>query len=258
MASKACIFCGGTPLTREHLWPDWLRRELEIKAGFDWRMQQESDGTTTRDQAWTAPPFNQQVKAVCARCNNGWMSEIESAAKPILQALVRAEGRQLHRRMQRTLATWAFLKACIFDELHPAERTVPEAHRQFLYEHKEPPPDGVWIRVATYEARDIGHYAYQGIRLGKRGEPEPAEVTVYFVTMTAVALVLQVTGSLLDEWRFKDVPYPDEFAVAEIWPSSARVDFKQRNLLTHETLIGFTKALYNVMGSLTAPVPRPL
>ena len=119
VAANTCIFCGGAPLTREHLWPDWLRRELEIKVGFDWRIQQESEGSTTRDHAWTAPPFNQQVRAVCARCNSGWMSDIESAAKPILQALIRADGRQLHRRMQRTLATWGFLKACIFDDFIP-------------------------------------------------------------------------------------------------------------------------------------------
>ena len=23
-----CIFCGGTPLSREHIWADWLRRYI--------------------------------------------------------------------------------------------------------------------------------------------------------------------------------------------------------------------------------------
>ena len=258
VASDGCIFCGSTPLTREHLWPDWLRRELAIKIGFDHRLQQEEDGFSTRDDAWSAPPFNQQVKAVCAQCNNGWMADIESTAKPILDPLVRGRGRRLHRRLQRTLATWAFLKACVFDELHPAERAVPSEHRRYLYEHKEPPADGVWIRLATYEARDIGHYAYQGMRLGRRDEPEPPEPTVYFVTITIGALVVQVSGSLLEDWRFQNVPYPDDFAIAEIWPASASVDFAQRNVLTHETLLGLSKVLYNVIGKLTGGVPKPI
>ena len=216
MTTSGCIFCGGRPLTREHLWPDWLRRELQIQQPFDFRIEQERGGVETRDVSFRAPPFTQQVRAVCAVCNNGWMSTIEEAAKPILQPLIRARGRRLHRREQRTLATWALLKACVFDQLHPQEPAVPTAHSQHLYAHREPRSDGLWIRLATYEARELGHYAYQGIRLAREGEPEPAEATVYFVTFTVGALVLQLTGSLIPEWSFEDVPYPPEFMVAEM------------------------------------------
>jgi len=27
-ASKYCIFCGGSPATREHIWADWLTQYL--------------------------------------------------------------------------------------------------------------------------------------------------------------------------------------------------------------------------------------
>lgn len=256
MTTTGCIFCGGTPLTREHFWPNWLRRELDISQAIPFRIEQEYLGVETRDVRFQAPPFDQQVRAVCAVCNNGWMAAIEEAAKPILLPLVQAEGRRLHRAQQRALATWVVLKACVFDEVHPLERAVPTAHRQYLFAHRVPPAEGVWVRLATYEARDLAHYAYQGIRLGRQaGEPPPSEPTVYFVTLTVGALVTQLSGSLVPEWSFADVPYPAEFGLAAIWPTSASVEFAQRNVMTHETLLSFTKLLYNVVGRLSGGVP---
>jgi hypothetical protein len=251
-----CIFCGGTPLTREHLWPDWLRRELRIRERHRFRIEQEEDGVETRDIRFEAPPFDQKVKAVCAACNGGWMSEIEARAKPLLQPLMRAEGRRLHRSQQRALSQWALLKACVFDEVHPQERVVPSPHRQHLYVHKEPPTEGFWVRLATYEAQEIGHYAYQGLKLARDDQPDPTEPTVYFVTLTVGALVVQMTGSLLD-WSFARVPYPPELDVVDIWPTSGGVTFAQRNVMTHDTMVGFTKALYNVIGRLAGGAPPP-
>jgi hypothetical protein len=185
------------------------------------------------------------------------MSKIEADAKPILSHLIRARGRRLPDGKQRKLATWALLKACVFDELHPNERAVPTEHRQYLFENSTPPADGVWVRLATYEARDIGHYAYQGMKLVPEGDPEPSEPTVYFVTITIGALVVQITGSMLSDWTFASVPYPPELNVAEIWPPTPTVEFVQSNLMVHSTLVGYTKLLYNVVGKLTGGAPPP-
>ena len=108
-----CIFCGSTPLTKEHLWPDWLRRKVELGQPFEHRIEDEIDGVEARDVTFMTPPFKQVVKAVCGGCNGGWMSAIEAAAKPILLDLIYARGRMLDPDDQRRLATWAFLKACV-------------------------------------------------------------------------------------------------------------------------------------------------
>jgi hypothetical protein len=76
--SDSCVFCGRTPVTREHLWPDWLRREAGLREGFEFRIEQDADGVQTRDITFTTPPFTQVARAVCANCNGGWMSEIEA------------------------------------------------------------------------------------------------------------------------------------------------------------------------------------
>jgi hypothetical protein len=251
-----CIFCGGTPTSREHLWPDWLRKEAAIRESFDHRIEQEVDGAETRDVKFSTPPFNQVVKAVCGRCNGGWMSRIEANAKPILQDLIYARGRRLDRDDQRKLATWAFLKACVFDELHPHERVVPTEHRQRLYTYKQPPATGVAMWLGTYEALEVGHYAHQGLKLGRDGLPDPQQPNIYIVTITAGALIIQVAGGLLHDLGFDDVDYPPELHVAKIWPPADDiVEFAQDHVMDHETLVGFTKVLYNVMGRLTGGAP---
>jgi hypothetical protein len=71
-----------------------------------------------------------------------------------------------------------------------------------------------------------------------------------------------VAGSLLHDLGFDGVDYPPELRVAKIWPASDDlVEFAQDHGMDHETLVGFTKVLYNVMGRLTggaAPRRRTL
>jgi hypothetical protein len=252
-----CIFCGGAPLTREHLWPDWLRRELGAVGRSAHRLEQDEDGLETRDVAFETPPFTQQVRAVCAPCNNGWMSELEAAAKPILLPLIEGRGGVLDCSEQRIVATWALLKACVFGELHPQERAVPAVYRERLYAEVAPPGAGLWVSLGTYVGQDVGHYAYQGLRIARSDEDDPEEPTVYFVTITVGALVVHVVGSLLEELKFPPAVYATDFAMAQVWPASPAVQFDQRVAMDHETLVGFTKLLYKVAARLTGGAPEP-
>jgi hypothetical protein len=63
-----------------------------------------------------------------------------------------------------------------------------------------------------------------GILLAKQDTAVPTEPTVYFVTITVGALVVQINESVFDEWSFADLPYPPELNVAEIWPTNAPVE----------------------------------
>jgi hypothetical protein len=253
---NVCIFCCGTPTTKEHLWPDWLRREAKIKQAFEHHIEQEADGVEIFDKTFRTPPFNQVVKAVCANCNGGWMSTIEAETKPILQDLIYAKGRTLDPTDQRTLAAWAFLKGCMFDETHPNERVVAEEHRQRLYTYKQPPVRGVAVWLGTYEALEVGHYAYQGLKVARDNMPDPDDPTIYIATITVGALIVQVAGSLLPELSFDNMPYPPELHVTKIWPASSdTVEFNQDWVMDHDKLVGFTKVLYNVMGRLTGGAP---
>ena len=188
------------------------------------------------------------------------MSDVETNAKPILLDLVYGKGRTLDRDDQHRLATWAALKACVFDALHPDGLGVPTEHRRRLYTYKKPGATGVAIWIGTYEALEVCHYAHQDLKVARDGEPPPDSPTIYISTITAGALIVQVAGSLLPDLAFDELPVErlaPELRVTKIWPpQTGTVQFAQDQRMSHESLVGYTKMLYNVMGLLAGGAPR--
>src|ERR1700689_5341416 len=105
-----CLACGETPspASREHVFARWLLEELQsldapisLYRGF-------GDGSSKQERvAIRLDSF--KLKRVCEACNNGWMSHLESTAKPIIIGLIRG-GRSLsslEEEDRRILARWA-------------------------------------------------------------------------------------------------------------------------------------------------------
>jgi hypothetical protein len=82
---------------------------------------------------------------------------------------------------------------------------------------------------------------------------------MYVSTVTAGALIVQVAGSLLPDLAFDELPLErlaPELRVTRIWPARPdTVDFRQDQRMSHETLVGYTKMLYNVIGLRTGGAP---
>jgi hypothetical protein len=88
--------------------------------------------------------FKPQI--VCRPCNSTWMSQLESATKPILRPLMLGERMNLDRRRQTTLATWACLKNMVAEFSHPASRATDETDLRRMYTSQLPPERAtVWI-----------------------------------------------------------------------------------------------------------------
>jgi hypothetical protein len=84
----------------------------------------------------------------------------------------------------------------------------------------------------------------------------PEGPNIYIVTITACALIVHVAGSLLPELSFDDPDLPPDLHVAKIWPANDDiVAFGQDHVMDHDTLVGFTKMLYNVISRLTGGAP---
>lgn len=77
---RECLSCGATPLSREHVIPGWLSHRMGVQ---DDRVQAEQGhfrwpaGRTTADRGSPFKLGSMVVRAVCASCNNGWMSRLE-------------------------------------------------------------------------------------------------------------------------------------------------------------------------------------
>lgn len=156
---RECLFCGfAGRLTEEHVFPKWLRA-----LGYDgvgWR-ETLSGPQLVRTALQQGGPFTKTLKIVCGPCNNGWMSAMEDAAKPLLiemfgttppHQVVRTPGQQL------ILARWAYKTICVIAQINATTPPrVPLAHCRTFYANDEI-PQGVqmWIGTASIKIEDLG------------------------------------------------------------------------------------------------------
>lgn len=54
--ARGCMFCGGGPLTKEHLWPNWMRKAAKVDERYRFRIEGEEDRRETRDRRFDAHP----------------------------------------------------------------------------------------------------------------------------------------------------------------------------------------------------------
>lgn len=132
-ATRSCVFCGGRPLTREHIWPEWIISSVRKHLG-----PAPVQVARLNDDPYVVPELNATVKVVCAGCNNGWMSELETRVRPALEPMIL--GRlpvALTPVMQAMLARWAFKTAVMIDLFKPsADRDYgPREYRMLKDRH---------------------------------------------------------------------------------------------------------------------------
>lgn len=159
-----CIFCRGFRLSKEHIFSDWLRsifprttsqtHSVGVRTGDFWSVSQYQGHSGTR-----------KIRAVCVRCNGGWISQLDSAAKLEATPLILGRTTEVTPLAQRALAAWIAKISMVADSRNKSNTKVTQAHRNWLMEHGEPP--GEWeIWASTYvgqEWRDLGLFQRNGI-----------------------------------------------------------------------------------------------
>jgi hypothetical protein len=163
---------------------------------------------------WQAPALNVTVRQVCASCNNGWMSRLETEAKPLLSPMIEGKAIGLSSREQVLAATWATKTAVMLSFTHGAQPVVPASHISELFGSGEPPASThVWI--AAYEGEWSGWYSGDVIGIGP---PSKTEGLAYCATMVVGHLVFQVLGhDLAEPIEPLSAPEADRLSV-QLWP----------------------------------------
>lgn len=208
-SGQACMFCGGTGLTQEHVWPRWLDGAVGRKVTFGYRHG--TAGSEPKALEWTARGFTHTVGDVCRRCNSGWLSQLESAAKLFLTPMIRGEPQTLGWEQQRIVATWAMKTAAVIDRTH-RHRTIPPEHGRVLRERREPPP-GIYVWLAAYGVDTfVGtHKGFQFPLGGQRGD-------AYGATLSIGHLVLQILGLPEEDIEPLSLPSPTLDFIVQVWP----------------------------------------
>lgn len=102
--TRKCIFCGGTKLSNEHVVAQWIGELLDHRNVNSTHIP-DTFSPQSRGTHRTASG-GMQTGRVCASCNNGWMSAMESNARPWLSQMVMGRGAQLDEDGQQAVANW--------------------------------------------------------------------------------------------------------------------------------------------------------
>jgi hypothetical protein len=104
--ARRCAFCGSSdPLSNEHVFADWIGRSLGVT---------DAPGQQTMGRArnpvptpsWSGTPFQMTVGSVCADCNNGWISRLETETSRILGPMLSGTPRRPTSDDQTLLPRW--------------------------------------------------------------------------------------------------------------------------------------------------------
>lgn len=105
-----CVFCGGGPLSLEHVIPRWLGPRLGV--GRITHAYEPPPGSEEASLEWSSDGVDLKVRRVCMSCNNGWLSRLEETVYLPLGAMVEGSSRKLSVDEARSVSRWA-LKTCV-------------------------------------------------------------------------------------------------------------------------------------------------
>lgn len=188
--TDTCGFCGGPGVTKEHVWPDWLRKRIldsrDSAGQKTFTMEVENAARTKRFASTT---LESTVRMPCAKCNNGWMSALEGDVKPFMASMVfPGEKTILTHERQSPLARWAVKTAMVFEWVaKPEPYFTPDERLKFRTLQQIPSNVRVWL--GHYDAMQPAHAIQHRIGLVRdNGRVSQA----YSLTLTADFLAMQV------------------------------------------------------------------
>ncbi len=128
MANRACVGCT-VPLTndnisREHILPEWLAAEV-YQPELSLKQYRHNEDTREDELLRSHDLGSFAIKNVCRSCNNGWMSDLEGSAKPILLGLMDMKTSlfQLAPNERSVSSAWAIKTAFM---IASAQKNLPE------------------------------------------------------------------------------------------------------------------------------------
>ncbi len=152
---RRCIFCGGKPVTKEHIYGAWLTPLFPRPSGKRMYEDMTSPIGSVRIKHPRRYPLSldHQVKQVCKSCNGGWMSSLETSVGDIIPTIHRGTKHSITPEEQTLLASWAS-KTAVAIQYMDSNPIVPKYRRKWMFDYHTPPPDtSVWI--ARYDGASI-------------------------------------------------------------------------------------------------------
>jgi hypothetical protein len=245
-----CAFCPtqAIKLTEEHLWGVWISK-LFPELDFVWASMRPETGDVSTGRMRS---INRTVGAVCANCNNGWMSVLEADVQPIVSRIIKdGESMFLSRRDQRKLAAYTFKNAVIANYLNPSREPffTRAARERFRASRQIPPSLNAGFAALFGSVTGLNH----GYVLGLQPRTENRtwnNLEVYIYTFAIGHLVLQLRAFRFATIAYRGRPLPpplpqnifwNDYSVL-FWPTAnGSLRWPPTQYLSEDSFPGYTR-----------------
>ena len=237
---RHCIFCGADADSREHLFPDWLN-DLIIVDGADAHHFLILGGELAEQRQYGARNVaSQTAKVVCRSCNNGWMSTLESDAKPSLGRMIANGKTRLNVRQQLIVARWAIKTAMVAESAQYGENCFTQDERHLTRDGNIPIRPRV--SLAAYDMSEPNATRYtRGLGVVNRAGEFFADF--YAHTIQIGHLVLSVRGTptfrAADNRSLDTVARPRLIEIP-VWPPVEACEWPPNHVMAEEEFLEYS------------------
>jgi hypothetical protein len=238
--SSGCLFCGRPwgqgRRSDEHVLPRWMRKhetdllkssQTGYSAGFDLDDQaRELVELPTLLTTKKSSLLTLKTREVCVDCNNGWMSRLEQAARPLIHQLAEAAqtGQPLVLTVEeaKVLALWCQKTATTYELTSSRPRVVTTAMGQQLAAGTSLRGSLIWL---ARHPRDydlsiaLAHLNVSATHVPQPGEPD-SQIALVAIVYHSVSFLIFIT----DKPGQQPPPLPlDRWSL--LWPVHAPVEY---------------------------------
>ena len=240
-----CLFCqrkftespSKYERTREHVFGDWTTPYLKSPIGPGTQVRWKATRAEQSQDSYSAYPAQQAVQGVCKDCNSGWLSEIQTAAKPfLLPALRGAKRRSFGDDAQRALGIWAF-RAALLAGVKAGAAAIPSSRLHDFYEQRRP-PGSTRIWLAASGQRQLTYINNSVIKVFPKDSepPERANAFASVLGIGHVAFCLVCWTDVKPNSSMRRIHEIFAKAVIPIWPVRGPVQWPPRNAFSQQGL----------------------
>lgn len=237
--SAGCAFCGepwgnGVNKTREHVLAKWLRDligplpQQRASSGKGLQLNDKADAyvelplVSKKDQSSI---MNMVTREVCQACNNGWMSRLETDARPIIEGLHACAASESTLKLTPAdaciLARWVH-KTALASELGGGGHFGGPADRRTVMDGSPLPRSLVWLGRHTSYMGVSTAQALIGISDNRIPSPddEVSNASLFILSLQRLAIAVYLRPG-----RRPEVPPMPPQEWVRIWPTPATIEF---------------------------------
>lgn len=151
---SGCVFCGGGPLSAEHVFSRrWIERLSPGATSHTHELVRSvapGEPDLRRTYTTKSPEGMVVSDAICVRCNNGWMNDLDLAVQPLLNSIADGKDVVVSADERRRFATWACKIALVMYASTGDTTLAPDVFRAFA-SRPDPLPDALVLLASQAE-----------------------------------------------------------------------------------------------------------